>query len=36
MTLKDITFRGQRYDFMVDRDAAGKVRLTRQPLRKEP
>ena len=31
MTLKGIAFRGQRYDIMVDRDASGRVRLTRKP-----
>lgn len=31
MTLKGITFRGRRYDFIVDRDASGRVRLTRRP-----
>jgi protein-glucosylgalactosylhydroxylysine glucosidase len=33
MTLKDIAIRGARYNFIVDRDAGGKVRLTREPLR---
>jgi protein-glucosylgalactosylhydroxylysine glucosidase len=28
MTLKGITIRGERYDFIIDRDAAGHVRLT--------
>ena len=28
MTLKDITFRGQHYDILIDRDASGRVRLT--------
>ena len=32
MTLKHVTFRGRRYDIRVDRDAAGKVRLTRKAL----
>jgi hypothetical protein len=32
MTLKDITFRGQRYDITLDRDAGGRVRLTRKAL----
>jgi protein-glucosylgalactosylhydroxylysine glucosidase len=35
MTLKDVTIRGEHYDFIVNRDAAGKVRLTRKPLRSE-
>jgi protein-glucosylgalactosylhydroxylysine glucosidase len=33
MTLKNITFRGQQYDIVIDRDAAGRVRLTRNSLR---
>jgi trehalose/maltose hydrolase-like predicted phosphorylase len=33
MTLKDVTIRGDHYDFVVDRDAAGRVRLTRKALR---
>ena len=32
MTLKDITLRGEHYDFIIDRDAAGHVRLTRRIL----
>jgi trehalose/maltose hydrolase-like predicted phosphorylase len=32
MTLKDIVFRGQRYDITVDRDASGRVKLTRKSL----
>lgn len=32
MTLKGIAFRGRRYDIIVDRDATGQVRLTRQTL----
>jgi trehalose/maltose hydrolase-like predicted phosphorylase len=32
MTLKGITFRGQRYDVTLDRDASGRVRLTRKAL----
>ncbi|TAM62014.1 MAG: glycoside hydrolase family 65 protein [Rhodanobacter sp.] len=32
LTLKDISFRGKRYDITVDRDAAGKPRLQRKPL----
>jgi len=32
MVLKNITFRGQRYDITVDRDAGGRVRLTRRVL----
>jgi trehalose/maltose hydrolase-like predicted phosphorylase len=35
MTLKDVTIRGEHYDFIINRDAAGKVRLTRKPLRSE-
>jgi protein-glucosylgalactosylhydroxylysine glucosidase len=35
MTLKDATIRGEHYDFIINRDAAGKVRLTRKPLRSE-
>jgi trehalose/maltose hydrolase-like predicted phosphorylase len=31
MTLKGISFRGRRYDITVDRDAGGRVRLTRKP-----
>lgn len=30
LTLKGVSFRGQRYDIRVERDAAGKVRLVRQ------
>jgi protein-glucosylgalactosylhydroxylysine glucosidase len=33
MTLKDITIRGEHYDFIIDRDAGGHVRLTRKALR---
>jgi trehalose/maltose hydrolase-like predicted phosphorylase len=33
MTLKDITIRGEHYDFVIDRDAGGQVRLTRKALR---
>jgi trehalose/maltose hydrolase-like predicted phosphorylase len=33
MTLKEIKFRGQHYDIIVDRDAGGRVRLTRKALR---
>ena len=29
MTLKDVTIRGEHFDFIIDRDAAGHVRLTR-------
>ena len=29
MTLKDVTIRGEHYDFIIDRDAGGHVRLTR-------
>jgi trehalose/maltose hydrolase-like predicted phosphorylase len=32
LTLKNVEFRGRRYDIMVSRDAAGKVRLMRTPL----
>ncbi len=32
MTLKNISFRGQRYDITVDRDANGQARLTRKAL----
>jgi trehalose/maltose hydrolase-like predicted phosphorylase len=32
MTLKNIEFRGRRYDIVIDRDASGKVRLTRKAL----
>jgi trehalose/maltose hydrolase-like predicted phosphorylase len=32
MALKDIKFRGQRYDIIIDRDASGRVRLTRKAL----
>jgi protein-glucosylgalactosylhydroxylysine glucosidase len=30
MTLKDVTIRGEHRDFIIDRDAAGHVRLTRK------
>jgi protein-glucosylgalactosylhydroxylysine glucosidase len=30
MTLKDIAIRGEHYDFIIDRDAGGRVRLTRK------
>ncbi|MDB6099128.1 MAG: glycoside hydrolase family 65 [Gammaproteobacteria bacterium] len=33
MTLKDIKFRGQHYDIIIDRDAGGRVKLTRKTLR---
>ena len=33
MTLKDVTIRGEHYDFIVDRDAGGRVRMTRKALR---
>lgn len=33
MTLKDITVRGQHYDIIIDRDAAGRAKLTRKALR---
>jgi protein-glucosylgalactosylhydroxylysine glucosidase len=32
MTLKNVTFRGKRYDITVDRGADGKPRLIRKPL----
>ena len=32
MTLKDIAFRGRHYDITIDRDANGRVRLTRKAL----
>jgi protein-glucosylgalactosylhydroxylysine glucosidase len=32
MTLQDIAFRGQRYDITIDRDASGRLELTRKPL----
>jgi trehalose/maltose hydrolase-like predicted phosphorylase len=32
MTLKDVAIRGEHYSFIIDRDAAGKVRLTRTAL----
>jgi trehalose/maltose hydrolase-like predicted phosphorylase len=32
MTLKNIAFRGRRYDITIDRDAGGRVKLTRQAL----
>jgi trehalose/maltose hydrolase-like predicted phosphorylase len=32
ITLKNIEFRGRRYDITIDRDAGGKVRLTRKAL----
>jgi protein-glucosylgalactosylhydroxylysine glucosidase len=35
MTLKDVTIRGERYDIIIDRDAAGHVRLTRKALRSQ-
>lgn len=33
MTLKDIKFRGQHYDIIIDRDGGGRVKLTRKTLR---
>ena len=36
MTLKDVTIRGEHYDMLIDRDASGRVRLTRTALRSEP
>jgi trehalose/maltose hydrolase-like predicted phosphorylase len=35
MTLKDVTIRGEHYDFFINRDTAGKVRLMRKPLHPE-
>jgi trehalose/maltose hydrolase-like predicted phosphorylase len=35
MTLKDLTIRGEHYDIILDRDAAGHVRLTRKALRSQ-
>ena len=32
MTLKNLTFRGQHYDITIDRDANGRLRLTRKAL----
>jgi hypothetical protein len=32
MTLKNIKIRGEHYDFIIDRDAGGHVRLTRKAL----
>ena len=32
LTLKNVSFRGQRYDIIVSRDASGKVALRRMPL----
>jgi protein-glucosylgalactosylhydroxylysine glucosidase len=32
MTLKDITFRGRQYDVTIDRDASGRVKLTRKTI----
>ena len=32
MTLKNISFRGHRYDITIDRGADGKARLTRKPI----
>ena len=32
ITLKDITIRGEHYDFVIDRDVGGQVRLTRKAL----
>jgi trehalose/maltose hydrolase-like predicted phosphorylase len=33
LTLKNVQFRGHRYDIRVSRDAGGKAALSRQPLR---
>jgi hypothetical protein len=35
LTLKNVAFRGQRFDVVVSRDSAGKVHLTRTPARGE-
>ena len=35
MALKDVTIRGEHYDFLIDRDASGHVRLTRKALRSQ-
>lgn len=32
LTLKNVAYRGTRYDFVVARDASGKVALTRRPV----
>jgi hypothetical protein len=32
MTLEDIAFRGQHCDITIDRDASGRVKLTRKAL----
>ncbi|MGH9900060.1 MAG: hypothetical protein ACRD63_02800 [Pyrinomonadaceae bacterium] len=32
MTLKNLVFRGQRFDYVLSRDAAGKVRAERRPV----
>jgi trehalose/maltose hydrolase-like predicted phosphorylase len=32
MTLKNIAFRGRRYDITVDRDGSGRVKLSRRAL----
>jgi trehalose/maltose hydrolase-like predicted phosphorylase len=32
MTFKDVTIRGEHYDFIIDRDGGGRVRLTRSLL----
>jgi trehalose/maltose hydrolase-like predicted phosphorylase len=32
LTLKNVAFRGQRYDIVVSRDASGKVVLRREPI----
>jgi trehalose/maltose hydrolase-like predicted phosphorylase len=31
MTLRNIAFRGNHYDIVIDRDAGGDARLTRRP-----
>jgi trehalose/maltose hydrolase-like predicted phosphorylase len=35
MTLKDLSIRGEHVDIVIDRDAAGHVRLTRKALRSQ-
>jgi protein-glucosylgalactosylhydroxylysine glucosidase len=32
MTLKNVSIRGEKYDFIIDRDAGGHIRLTRKAL----
>jgi hypothetical protein len=33
MSLKNLTIRGEHYDFIIERDAGGQVRLTRNRRR---